>query len=459
MIKQLKKNIYICFMLATVFLNLNCKKFVAIDPPAKELSTKLIFEEDATATSAVLGLYLKLWNFGYYVASATGLSSDELKSLSTWDQNQIQFYENRIHPNNSYTNRLWDNLYSTINQANSILEGLEKSILLTTQLKHQLEGETRFMRAACFFYLVNFFDEVPIITTTDFRVSGIEPRGKVENVYALIIEDLVKAQNLLEDNYVTAGRVRINKSSAIALLARAYLYRKDWQKAETESSKVINNTALYTLNSDLNAVFLANSSETILQFFPSTNGSINATEGAYFIPIFGTFTLSGTLLSDELVNSFEPGDNRKDNWVKSFTDGGQTFYHAFKYKIFVNTTKTEYSTTLRLGEQYLIRSEARAQLNNISGSQADLNVIRARAGLSNTGANDKSTLLQAIENERRVELFTEWGHRWFDLKRYSKADAVLSSIKAPNWQPTDTLYPIPERELIINPNMTQNAGY
>jgi hypothetical protein len=114
---------------------------------------------------------------------------------------------------------------------------------------------------------------------------------------------------------------------------------------------------------------------------------------------------------------------------------------------------------LRLAEQYLIRGEARAHQNNVQGAQEDLNIIRSRAGLGATTANDESSLLAVIETERQVELFAEWGHRWFDLKRTGRADAVLSLEKAPNWQSTDRLYPIPFEEIKINPSLTQNPGY
>jgi len=65
-----------------------------------------------------------------------------------------------------------------------------------------------------------------------------------------------------------------------------------------------------------------------------------------------------------------------------------------------------------LASSFLIRAEARAQQNNISGAQADISTIRNRAGLANTTANDKASALLAIEQERRIELNCEWGHRW-----------------------------------------------
>jgi hypothetical protein len=135
------------------------------------------------------------------------------------------------------------------------------------------------------------------------------------------------------------------------------------------------------------------------------------------------------------------------------------FYYPYKYKSRLSSGPAEYYIVFRISEQFLIRSEVRAYLNDLPGSIADLNKIRNRAGLPNTLANDQSSLLAAIEAERRVELFTEWGHRWFDIKRTGRADLVLANEKGANWQPTDTLYPIPFGQIQLNQNLTQNPGY
>jgi hypothetical protein len=117
---------------------------------------------------------------------------------------------------------------------------------------------------------------------------------------------------------------------------------------------------------------------------------------------------------------------------------------------------------LRLAEQYLIRAEARAQQNNIDGAKTDLNAVRNRAGLLNTTANDKTEMMAAVLHERQVELFTELGHRWFDLKRTKAVDLVMNSvtpIKGGTWQTTDQLYPIPVADIIRNSTLKQNPGY
>jgi hypothetical protein len=128
----------------------------------------------------------------------------------------------------------------------------------------------------------------------------------------------------------------------------------------------------------------------------------------------------------------------------------------------INQPVTEYEVVLRLGEVYLIRAEARAQLGE-ANSINDINFIRKRAGLpSYLGATDKSALLTAILHERRLELFTEWGHRWLDLKRTSRIDAIMN-IATPQkggvWTSGAQYYPIVISELQHDPNLVQNPGY
>ncbi|WP_394334799.1 RagB/SusD family nutrient uptake outer membrane protein [Niastella vici] len=116
------------------------------------------------------------------------------------------------------------------------------------------------------------------------------------------------------------------------------------------------------------------------------------------------------------------------------------------------------SIVFRAAEIYLIRAEARAQQNNLTGAAADLNVIRSRAGLPATTATTPTEYLDAIFRERKFELFTEWGHRWFDLIRTGNANTVLGALK-PTWRPTAALFPIVTQVLLSNPQLTQNPGY
>jgi hypothetical protein len=113
---------------------------------------------------------------------------------------------------------------------------------------------------------------------------------------------------------------------------------------------------------------------------------------------------------------------------------------------------------LRLSEQYLIRAEARAQQNKLSEAAADLNLIRNRATLPNVTAATQSDLLTAIHNERRFEFFAESGHSFFDLKRTRTIDTVMLQAKS-LWRTGSALFPIPQSEILLNPNLSQNPGY
>jgi len=120
----------------------------------------------------------------------------------------------------------------------------------------------------------------------------------------------------------------------------------------------------------------------------------------------------------------------------------------------------EYFIVFRVAEQYLILAEASARLNKINDALNAVNVIRARAGLVNLASTlDQSQSLSAIERERRSELFIEFGHRWFDLKRTDRLNAVMAAFKPGIWKSTADLWPIPLDQLKANKGLTQNPGY
>jgi hypothetical protein len=293
--------------------------------------------------------------------------------------------------------------------------------------------------------------------TADWDKTYLIPRTSQSKVYDQVIADLKDAQELLpaEYSFANSEKIRANKFAATALLARVYLYRQEWSNAESQASAVINSGS-YSLGNDLNDVFLKNSSEAILQFQPSQAIFPFATVEQYNItntPIY--------YLSANLINAFDASDKRKSAWTNTTLLNGATVYYPFKYKVSIGTSGnlTEYYMVLRLAEQYLIRAEARARQDKSLEAKADLDLIRNRAGLPGTQANDQQSLVQAVENERRYELFAEWGHRWFDLIRTNRVATVLNSQKGNNWQTTDQLYPIPIAEIKKNPHLTQNPGY
>lgn len=468
--KTIIKHIRLALLAAIVLLLYpGCKKFVEVGTPTTQVVSSAAFQDDQTANAAVAGMYSYMSSLNGALGTFSGFQMALLPSISADEMTRPNrptdpYLTNSVLPNETNDNSMWLNTYAVIYQANSIIEGLQHSTKITSALKNQLMGEALFIRAFCHFQLLNLFGAVPVVTTTQVNVSATLPRSSPEDVYKQIMGDLLQAQSLTLGDYTTyfAGeRVRANKYVVTAFLARVYLYQGQWANAEAAATMVINNVGTYSLNQDLNTVFLENSQEAIWQLL-SYGGDGHTLEGNLLTPFSPTQVPPYTLTSF-LLNSFEPGDLRLNDWTKSSAVNGQTYYRAYKYKNrFGSSSNAEYYMVLRLAEQYLIRAEARAQQNNIgdatSGGLGDVNTLRHRAGLSPLLLTDKSTLLLAIEKERQTELFSEWGHRWFDLKRTGRADAVLGAEKS-NWKSTDALYPIPAVEISKNPKLTQNPGY
>ncbi len=109
------------------------------------------------------------------------------------------------------------------------------------------------------------------------------------------------------------------------------------------------------------------------------------------------------------MNSFESGDQRIKIWIDTVRVDSNLYYYSYKYRSAkLDDPVIEYQIVFRLSEQFLIRAEARAQLDNLEAARSDLNIIRRKAGLTDVDTELKSELLTAILKERRAELFTEW---------------------------------------------------
>ena len=474
----LYKSIWIAGLLA--LLSTGCKKFVQVDAPPTQLVTSSVFDNSATATSALTGVYAQMVNNweSYWMALNNGLLADEFMNYSTGNQN-IQLYTDEMTAIVSPNSR-WDPIYNYIYQANAVIEGLSNSGL-NLAIQRQLTGEALFVRAFWLFYLTNMYGAIPLVTTTSYTTNATMSRSSQTDVYRQIIADLSQAQNMLNSNYVdgsdttiTTERTRPTKWAADALLSRVYLYTQKYDSAEIEATAVINNANLYSLCPNLNNVFLANSTEAIWQLqVPLPSGNVATPDGQYFILISApsTGTTNSTTISPELLSAFEPGDGRLSNWIGSFISAPDTFYFPYKYEVYNSSASSapEYVMVLRLAEQYLIRAEAEAQLGDMTDAANDLNTIRLRAGLGASPTLTASSSLQqadsAILHERQVELFTEWGNRWFDIIRMDSANIVLGSPgnicqqKGGAWSSNSELYPIPQIEITADPNLSQNTGY
>lgn len=470
-----RKNLWVSLLVILVILTSGCKKLVEVNAPVTSVNGDNVYTNDAQAASVLTGIYTKMAASSLLSLTGItsmslfpGLSADELALYSGGNAQYSAYYTNSLG-SNTYGFEFWNNVYPQIFVCNSAIEGLNKSTLLTPAVKQQLVGEAMFMRAFFYFYLVNLYGNLPLAITTDFQKNAQLSRASTVQVYQQIVSDLKGAQNALSPYYLkadakatTTEKVRPTKWAATALLARVYLFTGIYDSAEAQATAVIN-SSLYGLDS-LNMVFLKNGKEAIWQLQPVNTGLNTEDARVFIIPSTGPSGNYPVYLSSNLLNAFELNDSRKKNWVRNVTAGTVSYYFPYKYKVAtIGAPVSEYSTVLRLAEQYLIRAEARAQRGNVSGAAADLNTIRARANLANVTDTTQTGLLDLVLHERQVELFTEWGHRWLDLKRAHKVDAILNLVNpqkgGQGWNSYFQLYPIPASDLQRDLNLVQNTGY
>lgn len=459
-------NIICRLLLLGVLLSTNsCEKLVAIDTPTDKLISEEVFRSEETAISAMNGIYNQLYQASFSNGSRSsitvlsGLSSDNVQLLNTNNLNLLEFDEHEVTPENIENQEIWNSAHNIIYLCNSFIEGISSTATVDESVALQLESEARFVRAFTYFYLVNLYKQVPLVLTTNYQENELQNQADPKDIYNQIISDLEFAITHLETAYRDGERIYANKSVSEALLARVYLFLEEWTLAEEYSNKVIEEAGTYELLPNLEDVFLKNSREAIWQISPIGGGGIasNTNDGNMFIidPVFSF--LATFKLNEELVGIFDEQDLRFQNWIGYNEGKNAWFAHKYKIQFSSEFPIQEYSMVLRLAEQYLIRAESRLRIGKTEEALSDINSIRTRAGLDMLSQETDVDLLQEILTQRRKELFTEWGHRWLDLKRTGNLEEFFSSEIT--WELTDKFYPIPAEELIKNPNLLQNEGY
>lgn len=458
----------IMILLLPVLMIMGCKKLIEIpaNPPTEITQTEQ-FADSATTMTAVAGVYsYPAPNTGGFtfndgnLSVCTGLSSDELSTTITNISDELEFYSYGLNAFDGTLGPLWGDPYEGVYPVNAVLAGVANNSALSVAFTTQITGEMKVVRALYYFDLVNLFGGVPLVTSTTYANTDQLGRSSEDSIYAQILGDLTDAQADLTVDYPSSGHYRPNLYTVKAFLSKVYLYRRQWQQAYNAADTVIN-SGMYNLEPNLNNVFLDGSQEAIWQL-PASSPYMDTKEAQNFVP-YAPGVIPYYPITPMLLNAFEPGDQRLQDWVGSSAvntgNGNDTLYYPFKYKnLYPPSPTVEDFMIFRLGEVYLIHAEAAAELGNLGTALSDLNTVRARAGLSPSTAVTQQQLLSAIMHERQVELFCEWGNRWQDLKRTGTAGTVLSAEKT-GWNATDTLYPVPNTQLQLNSHLTQNPGY
>lgn len=417
--------------------------------PEMSITDDQAFVSKSSTQAALTGVYSALQSGNYYGQNYVTLGylpGDNVEWVGSFNYFQ-QVDANRLTADNSTITGVWRAIYSTINGANHII-GKVQSVedpLFSQQEKDQIQGEAYFIRALAYFDLARGWGGVPIVLTytqSPDDGAGIG-RSSREETYAQVLEDLIQAESLLSDN---VNRNRATRHSVRALRARLHLYLEEWDEAERYASQLIDHPAFTLVQPYETFIQNKNSEESILEL-AYDNANRNNHNG-YFLPT----NLGGRLEwrpTEEFIGLVKNEEVGGDRVVLIAEEEGVTYGNLYHR----SGTGDDPAYLLRIAEQYLIRAEARAHQNDLTGAAEDLNQVRRRAGLSDRSADSREELLLAIENERRIEFAFE-GHRWFDLVRTGRADEVLGVTDTDRW-----LFPIPLNDLNADDDLTQNDGY
>lgn len=463
------------------------------EPYSNQVTTQF-YKNEADAKAAVTAVYSALktgvdtqpmYNRG--IQLATDISTDDYVAGPRAINANVQALSKVAHDaSNDRLQCLWQDHYSAINYANVAIDniGAISSGNISESVRQQYINEAKFLRALFYFNLVRWFRNVPLILheTTSLTEENLHVKQAApEEVYEQIIKDLKDAENLPEPAQAEKGRA--SAGSAKALLAKVYLTLEQWELAADKSREIIN-SGWYGLFENYNDVFDAstkNGKEHIFSIqWQGFSGLgyhfLAATSSTYSVPGINGSYADAYNTSSDLYASYEENDQRRDvsfvTEMVSPTDGktyqlpAPTFYKYYDQgAVGSQGNSSRNFNIIRYSEVLLFFAEAQNELKGPDASAFEaIDKVRTRAGvrkLSELHPNaTKDEFREYVFEERRKEFVYEY-NRWFDLSRRGGEYLVkkLHAAGKTNAKTKHAIFPIPQRELDLNPNLVQNEEW
>lgn len=442
----------------------SCNDFLDRDPLA-QVSQDNMFTSETNAQSAVIGTYRTLLGWFYYGESTIivpEFSAQQVRHAAAYPEYQ-NFDSKTILVNNPWLANIWGGIYTTINAANNVIDGvggMEESAI-SEEKRAQFINEAKFIRALSYFNLVRLWGRVPMLLTATGENDDLQvPQSDPEEIYAQIIFDLEDAATLPTVHGTTVEtKGRATQYAAKALLAKVHLYQgsnaAEYAQAASLAKEVIDQGGFSLVQNYASIWSSGNTAEAVfeLQFDEQIANTLATRSNP-------TPTLLFYAKDASVFNLFDENDARRDYTVyeaASPADPEVNFYYIGKYRQYQPATQKV--PLIRLAEVFLIHAEAQARADNAvsTASYESFKAVRDRANLETPEINSLGSLeeyIQAIQQEKRKELLFE-GETWFDYARTGLALTEFMDTPNENF----LVYPIPEGELLVNTRLAQNPGY
>lgn len=433
-----------------------CDKALNVQPQ-NSLDSTSGFTTASDAAAGLIGCYDAVQGTSYDQVSYPiwgELLAGSVLEVGTYVTTYGQAYNNTVSADNIEISNMWANIYAGVERCNYLLQQSEtiKDPTFTAAVKASTQAETRALRAYHYMNLLAYWGGsatgfgysggvgvplrlIPVTSTTDATPIA---RSSEADVVTAIRADLDFAVANLSST-TSAGSFRITKNAALALRARLELWERNYADALKYAQQVPTLTSFATsvpsgvANDALWQLYFSATDKNSMAFFwyPSANGGRNEFDPA---TNFASLHPAGDLRLPINVPAAPVGTTQKYTSVSNGTDS---------------------FSCVRYAEVVLTIAEAAAQTGDLLTANAQLNIIRKRAGLATVTLTSASALITAILLQRRLELAFE-GQYWIDLRR---TNTIL--IAQPTYTQTFRyLQPIPQREVnLTNGLIAQNTGY
>lgn len=479
----------------------SCKKFLDESDPSN-YTEENYFTKPEHARSSVNAIYASLrdpmgGDFGggawTMTEFATGQAASDLGQAV--DATYIKTLRNTA--DNAFGVSYWRNYYKGISNANLSIAKIPNIKMDPTEQK-KLLGEARFLRAWYYFTLIQLFGNIPLVTEpVDLKSDQIRPKqAPPEDVYKLIVDDLITAENAGLP-WVDAGG-RASLGAVKSLLAKVYLTMAGYplQKgnqyfdlAAKKAEEVLDSKQFKLFDNyyDLHNPAKKNVEENIFmiqyktQVIPGSWQSLiipyNKNISAYSAETGGIYA------TEDFVKSYDPADLRRKEGQFFFTEftnqddrskkvelGGYFLYKFFDVAAQTTTANSDLNWSLiRYADILLVYAEASNEVSGPGAKAYDaVNQIRTRATLPALSGLTKEQFREAVWRERWYELCFE-NVTWFDMARLRKAFNLTTKgfdnyvghkfSYGPVLTERELLFPIPSTELRNNPNLVPTKGY
>jgi len=479
----MKKKLVLFLLLATSAFS--CKDFLALTPDY-QISDQTFYKSQNDFETALTGVYA---TFRGLFSTSPVLYMTELTTDNTeiqWSSpstDEMQMDQNAVTSTNGFVQSVGSNCLYTISRSNAILNRID-AVNFDQTAKNRIKGEAKFLRAYAYFYLVRLYGNVPIITQTfssPAQVSSADLALKpAADVYKAILADLTEAETLLPATLNT-DKTRASAATVKALLGKVYLTQKNYDLAATKLKEVIDAKS-YSLVPNYQTLFTNgnnNLAESIFEIQYVSGRSMGNNYSAIFTPAITSMAIftnnlqgSGRITPTlDLFRAYEASDARKAVSVNDSVTliGGRKSYsrYGLKFVDFRAIDLSDGSVTfipLRYADVVLMYAEVLNEQGKTADALPYINLVRTRAKLPNLASSSQADVRLALEKERQVEFLYE-GHRWFDLVRTGRAQAVMNahyanlklSFKLDDFE---LIFPIPQNEVDLNPTVVkQNPGY